>query len=377
MRRSSMLFVVALPLAMLMLTQQTPPRIRGTIDLTIGGADNAAKEYTFGSVSGLTLGADGRIFVADGQDNQIRVYGADGKYQFSIGNKGAGPGEFSGLAAIAFGPDGMLWARDEGNSRFEAFSVGATSATYKTLVRIPQSAIGTHQPITFDAKGNLVDRKRTNSAKGQVDVIYTLNLQGNVVTTDTIPSTPVDSLGMRTVTMKIDSATTAMRYFYQPYGATSVVAFGPRGEWAKGITSRYAITWHTAAAPNTRVLQRSIEGPALTADEKSKAQTTLEQTARSMKLLDADVPFRVPARKPIFSAIQFSLDGDLWVQRHVAQGQPREADIYDRAGKFVAIAEWPADLNLLVYSSAILGRTGLAVARDSLDTERVVRVRFR
>jgi len=155
------------------------------------------------------------------------------------------------------------------------------------------------------------------------------------------------------------------------------VAFGPQGEWAKGITSRYAITWHTSATPRTRVLRQALEGPALTAEEKSKAQTQLEQTAKSMKLLDADVPFRVPARKPVFYAMQFSQDGALWVQRYVSQGKTAEADIYDNTGKLIAIAEWPVGLSLLAYTSVIQGRTALAVAKDSLDIERVVRVRFR
>ena len=353
------------------------PRIRGSIDLTIGGGNNASKEYTFGSISGLTFGPDGRIYVADEQDHLIRVYGSDGKYQFSVGHAGQGPGEFSTLAAIGFGPTGTLWARDEGNSRFEEFAVGVASATYKRSVHIPQNAFGTQQPITFDARGNLVDRRRMSSAKGPIDLRYTIDMSGNTVSTDTIPQAPPDSLGVRTVQFKQDSATSVTRYFYQPFGATSIVAFGPNGDWAKGITSRYTITWHTDAAPRTRVIQRNIEGPLLTADERQRAQTRLDSTARVMRLLDADVPFKVPVRKPVYAALQFSLDGELWVQRYVAASATPEADIFDKTGKHVAIAEWPAGLSLLVYNSAIRGREAIAVQRDSLDVERVVRIRFR
>src|SRR5688572_9604974 len=100
MRSHPIILAIALPFVVLVGAQQTPPRLRGAIDLTIGGGDNAAREYTFGRITGVTVGPDGRIYVADGLDQQIRAYGSDGKYLFSIGAKGAGPGEFDGLAAI-------------------------------------------------------------------------------------------------------------------------------------------------------------------------------------------------------------------------------------------------------------------------------------
>ena len=55
-----------------------------TVTLEIGEAEGDAA-YLFGRVSGLALDADGRIYVADGQANEVRVFAPDGTHLFSFG----------------------------------------------------------------------------------------------------------------------------------------------------------------------------------------------------------------------------------------------------------------------------------------------------
>jgi hypothetical protein len=95
---------------------------QGVIDLTIGGVD-APDAKVFGRISGLALGPSGRIFVADHQANEIRVFSSHGTHLFTFGRRGAGPGETDGPCCLAFGPDGQLWLRDSGNARYASFEI--------------------------------------------------------------------------------------------------------------------------------------------------------------------------------------------------------------------------------------------------------------
>lgn len=85
--------------------QPTPPRWKGAIDLTIGG-ESAAEGADFGRISGLATDATGRVFVADAQDNQIRVFSATGVLLGKIGRVGSGPLEFKRLRTIAISRTG-------------------------------------------------------------------------------------------------------------------------------------------------------------------------------------------------------------------------------------------------------------------------------
>jgi hypothetical protein len=357
---------------------QVPPRIHGTIDLTIGGRDDAAEEYSFGRISGLAMGRDGRIYVADAQDQQIRVYSAEGRFLFRIGRKGSGPGEFTGLAAIAFGPDDLLWARDEGNFRYEAFTVAATSSVFRRTVRMHTNSREGRAPIVFDAKGNVVEIGGVNARDASPfrTVRTTLDSTGKVVAADTTREPPDDSLGVRVVLIKLDSLSFAKRYVWQPFGPQPVVAYAPNGEMALAVSSRYAVSWTTLDGRRLHLLQRTITGPSLTAQEHALGERLLADRIARAKLARADIPFGVPDRKPPLEAMQFSTDGELWIERTVALGQLRESDIYDRSGRLVATAEWPAAFSSTV-STPITGRVALGVARDSLDLERVIRVRFK
>ena len=95
-----------------------------------------------------------------------------------------------------------------------------------------------------------------------------------------------------------------------------------------------------------------------------------------MSQISASIAMRMlPNRKMPLQALGFDLDGRLWVERSVVDGQPGEADVYDRNGQWSAIMQWPAGVTMRYWT--VRGRTGLAVAEDEDGVQRVVRVQFR
>ena len=45
-------------------------------------------------MTSVALGPDEEVFVADGRNREVRVFGLDGAYRRTFGREGEGPGEF-------------------------------------------------------------------------------------------------------------------------------------------------------------------------------------------------------------------------------------------------------------------------------------------
>ena len=69
---------------------------------------------------------DGRILIADGLDNhRVMIFDQDLTYLAEFGGKGTGPGQFSGVHAVAVGPEGRIFALDRSGGRVNVFRTTA------------------------------------------------------------------------------------------------------------------------------------------------------------------------------------------------------------------------------------------------------------
>ena len=62
----------------------------------------------FGTVAAVTWGPDGNLFVADGMNLEVKVFGLNGKHRHTFGRHGEGPGEFQSLYSLAWVGDRLL-----------------------------------------------------------------------------------------------------------------------------------------------------------------------------------------------------------------------------------------------------------------------------
>src|SRR5688500_8726079 len=162
-------------------------------------------EYTFGRVSGTVADGRGRIYVADALANEVRVFGADGAFLYRIGRAGQGPGEFDSPCCLALRDDDRtLWVRDGGNARYLAFTLGDTAATCRIAVRMAHTDVNRWAPVGFDSAGNLIDIGTLARRGGEISrtpgvARYHLDTTGRVVSIDTIPGPPEDSVPVHLV----------------------------------------------------------------------------------------------------------------------------------------------------------------------------------
>ena len=91
---------------------------------------------------------------------------------------------------------------------------------------------------------------------------------------------------------------------------------------------------------------------------------------------EADLPFGVPSRKSPIVGLTYASDGRFRMERAVADGRPHVADVFDAAGRCVAVAEWPRAIDMYIGHPFITGRAVTTVETDANGVEREVRPRF-
>ena len=76
------------------------------------GQEDGDAAYQLHRVTGVVRMQDGRIAVANGGSNEIRLYAPDGRHLGSVGGSGEGPGEFRALMGLYRLPGDSLFAYD-------------------------------------------------------------------------------------------------------------------------------------------------------------------------------------------------------------------------------------------------------------------------
>ncbi len=73
----------------------------------------------FTTVIGLAVDQDGNLFVADFYNHRVQKFRPDGTFLTSLGKKGNGPGRFNFAIAVAVAEDGSVFVADFGNNRIQ------------------------------------------------------------------------------------------------------------------------------------------------------------------------------------------------------------------------------------------------------------------
>lgn len=76
------------------------------------GVVEGDEHYQLSNVRGIGRLSDGRIVVANGGSQEIRVYDSTGIHLMSLGGKGEGPGEFTSLSMVAVLPGDSIFAHN-------------------------------------------------------------------------------------------------------------------------------------------------------------------------------------------------------------------------------------------------------------------------
>ena len=93
--------------------------------------------------AGMSLGPDGRLWVADVLSSRVRAFDSAGREQFSFGQRGSGEGKFRQLVDVSVAPSGDIYVGDRNGTRIQVFHLDAP---------LPDVAAGPAQGTDVDAE---------------------------------------------------------------------------------------------------------------------------------------------------------------------------------------------------------------------------------
>ncbi len=79
-------------------------------------------EKPFQQPTDAAVGLSSRIYVLDGVNGRVVVFGTEGEHLFSFGARGSEPGKLHMAVGIGTAPDGRVFVADTGNRRIQVFS---------------------------------------------------------------------------------------------------------------------------------------------------------------------------------------------------------------------------------------------------------------
>lgn len=329
----------------------------------------------------LTVDAKQRVFAPDFKESAVFVYGADGVFLKKIGRKGSGPGEFDRGCCAAIDGHGRLWIKDTGNSRYVVFTVtdAGTSVDAKPafVVPVPHSDRNWGPRLWFDAKDHMISIGHATDANNpdkRVVKRFIADTTGQVLQTiEELPQT--EDVTKPVEFRSVDGPNTSVEYLYQPFGAGALRADGPNGTFALAGAGKYSVRWFSPTGELLHTLVQDVSGPELSAQDRLAGDSSLLQIARQGHTTVAQLPFKLPERRPPLYNIFFDADGRLWVQRTTLKGQVQNADVYATDGSLAFHAAWPAGI-AIANNGFVRGHTAWGVQLDENDVPHIVRMEF-
>lgn len=310
-------------------------------ELRIGGLDGP-EEYTFGRVSTLAPGADGSVYVADGQISAIRRYDAQGHHQATIGRRGEGPGEFQAIDGIAVLDDGRLIVWDGGLRRLSIFD--ARNEIIET-VAVP-GGLGGWRGFVWSRAGDILLRlaPETGFAESRDGLIADwarVTLAGEVTRLGRMPLE--NRVGPRYVVAGRGG-------YYYPFVTATLSAAGPDGSLYQVRNDEYRIR-RIHPDGTESVIERVEPRIELTAEEQAEWNARSERFAERVPEQRAEF-FPVPTVKPYIRELVTDPDGRLWVSRYT---EPEflpytEAQQEDRRSRNLPGFQWRDRLRWDVFS---------------------------
>lgn len=348
---------------------QAVPTTTARVTLQIGSLEGDGPSV-FGRIGGLLEDEGGRIFVLDYQASDIRVFMPTGEHRFTFGREGSGPGEMLNPCCMAWDPTGRLWVRDGNNHRYSAYTVEADAAQFVEQREMAHSDINFWAPVTFRDNRTLIDVGHRSGGSGDLELArFFITSEGLEGPPEVAPSYEPSELGQHSV-MRSPSV---RMYLHQPFGPRELVAHGPAGAWAYGLSSDYDLTAQTSLGPVP--ISRPVVGPPLSERERVAAGEQMDSQANRAGLRARDLPFNIPDRKTPVRAIFYDSSGNLWVERQVPDGEPRVADVWTPDGELTREIRWPADVNLNL-PGWVGSTSALGIRTDPLGVQYVVRIEF-
>jgi sugar lactone lactonase YvrE len=333
-------------------------------EVRVGTLDGMGPDM-FGAITDFEVDAYGRVWLFEGQAQELRVFDSDGRHIRTVGRQGEGPGEFTQVIGTTWGPDGHLWIVDPSNNRLSVVdTTGAFVASHPTIGGI----VIMPWPGGFDDAGRFYTYGVDTAAEDDfalVMVRHGPDLQ------------PIDSVA--------PPEYPGERQYYEIRNENSWmmtgVPFTPSLEWRlghdgtywAGLTGDYRIFQLSWSGDTLRSIRRDYEALPVTSTDLEEAKEGLDWFIEAGGKADWS---RIPSSKPAFEDFVIDDAGYLWVQMIAPEDESgRLFDVFDPEGRYLGevLAPFPVVFN---PAPVIEGDHLYAVTEDELEVPFLVRARI-
>jgi hypothetical protein len=288
----------------------------------------APADDEFAWVSAVSIGPDGRVYVADLGNDRIVVFDTLGVRRDVIGRDGRGPGEFQALYSIAWIGD-HLATLDLGNGRLDVRSASgawqvprpapgrlvASPVTYRLYQVGPEEVYQWAYRMVDDLLEPTWRRHSRDSAVAE----WPRQIDDPLAT---FPDKVVCTRGR------------GFSWFDHPYVPRALAHPARDDRSIAALTSAYRIAVVSATHDTLRIIERTVEPPHLTDAEWSRTTDRFNEW-----LSDKDVAacqpksLERPPHKPFIESLMVGVDGRIWVERNLAEGTVWE--VFDERGQLI------------------------------------------
>lgn len=337
-------------------------------EVRIGRLDGQGPDV-FSLVGAIREDGGGRVWIADVESRELRVFDQSGTFLRTVGRRGDGPGEFSRLSSVLVGPEGNIWV--DSGSRWEVFD---TSGVWLARHALDSNLSGGVRAWTPEGQllevgyenlpgGSFMDR-RSYYASHSLDPSGTL-IAGDTFPTPTIPD--YEAVTWRTP----DGTGTIINPL--PLSHLPGSRLGPDGDlWIADGAGVYAIRRQTLGGDTLLIVEREFESFPVTEADMAGAAEQIKPREGWISS-DAD-PARIPKVYPPFMSYYPATDSTLWVLRQGQEGR-LVLDVFDHGGVYQGEVATDVALDRLSIRSVGSNRI-YAVAKDDFDVDYVVFLRI-
>ncbi len=326
-----------------------------------GSLSETGAPEEFGRVNSATLGPDEAVFVADGFNDEVRVFGLDGTYRRTFGRNGDGPGEFRSLYSVAWMGDRLV-TLDPSLGRIGVFSAdGEWLGQQRVEGRLSGSPAGIRLmpvgPDEFYRLGLLRD------ATGIESLLVGHDSGGETGDTLSWLRPPPGPAGF--ILCRYGEMITS---FPIPFGPGLAQHPGPGAVMYSAMTDAYRIAMTRAGGDTLRVIERPLPPEPISDEEWAAGNRDFEELVAERP--DAECDPRRPSRPEAKSFIQgifIAPDGRLWVE--VIRTAGNRWEIFDPEGRLLGTV--PAPPRKEDAAPAFSADHLITIRQDSLDLDHV------
>lgn len=351
----------------------TPPPARLVPVVSIGPKTLAMTDSPdeFGGVNSVALGPDGNVYVADGRNLEVRVFGLDGAHRRTFGREGEGPGEFQRLSSLAWAGDRLLTFDPMLGRVGEWSAAGEWLGQRRTRGRITGGGGAIRLfPVGPDElyRYALGPSYETRFGSALQTLYVGLNSRGE--TGDTLVQLPQPSDAPSSL-ITCQYGEGYLGFFPVPFVPSLTQHPGPGGVHYSAFEGDYRIAvTRNRGADTVRVIQRSLPVEPVGDDEWDAVIRDFEEWRAEIGSAQCEPsrPIR-PDAKPILGGIYVATDGKLWVTVNRMDGDLWE--IFDADGRLLASVPRPPHKG--DGSAPAFDPSGhlLTIRQDSLDLDHV------